>query len=267
MIKVTDISCAYGEREVLSDVSFILDPGEMTGLLGPNGSGKTTLLLALSGALPLLRGSIAVNGRELALMRPKERAQNLAAVPQRFETTFDLNVRALVLMGRYPYVRPLLGYGRTDQAAAYKAMHDTATTPFAGRMTSELSGGELQRVLIARALCQETDILLLDEAASGLDVAAKIAVHDLLRTHHTHGVTVLSAIHDLNLAALYCERLLFLKNGQLVLDGPTHEVFTEKNLTEIYETAIKIYPHPVTGAPQSHLVPGRHAPMYAPGQC
>ncbi len=267
MIEVKQITCAYGDREVLGHVSFILDPGEMTGLLGPNGSGKTTLLLALSGALPLVDGSIAVNGKELPRMRPRERARSLAAVPQHFETTFDLNVRALVLMGRYPYVRALLGYGRNDMEAAYRAMRDTDTAPFAGRMTSELSGGELQRVLIARALCQEADILLLDEAASGLDVAAKIAVYDLLRTYHAQGVTVLSAIHDLNLAALYCERLLFLKKGKLVLDGPTHEVFTEKNLTQIYETPIKIYPHPVTGAPQSHLVPGDHAPRYVPCNC
>ncbi len=264
MIEVKHVTCAYGTQEVLSDVSFILDPGEMCGLLGPNGSGKTTLLLALSGALSVLNGSIAVNGKDLPLMRPRERARNLAAVPQHFETTFDLNVRSLVLMGRYPYVRQILGYSHKDRETARRAMRDTETTAFAGRMTSELSGGELQRVLIARALCQETDILLLDEAASGLDVAAKIAVYDLLRTYHAQGVTLLSAIHDLNLAALYCERLLFLKDGRLVLDGPTHEVFTEKNLTQIYETPIRIYPHPVTGAPQSHLVPGDNAPRYAP---
>lgn len=267
MIEVANVSCAYGGHKVLHDVSFILDPGEMVGLLGPNGSGKTTLLLALSGALPILDGTIAINGKELPQMRPKERAQNLAAVPQRFETTFDLNVRTLILMGRYPYIRPLFGYRSTDLDAVRKAMRETETTDFAERMTSELSGGELQRVLIARAICQATDILILDEAASGLDVAAKIAIHDMLRTHHAQGVTVLSAIHDLNLAALYCERLLFLKNGRLVLDGPTNEVFTEQNLTQIYETPIKIYPHPVTGAPQSHLVPGCHAPLYHPDNC
>ncbi len=267
MIEVRNLSCAYGDREVLHDINFILDPGEMVGLLGPNGSGKTSLLLTLSGALPLAGGSVAINGKELQMMRPKQRARNLAVVPQRIETTFDLNVRSLVLMGRYPYIRPLLGYCKKDHSAAYKAMRDTETTPFSGRMTSELSGGELQRVLIARALCQETDILFLDEAASGLDVAAKIAIHDLLRTHHANGCTVLSAIHDLNLAALYCERLLFLKNGRLVLDGPTNEIFTEKNLTQIYETPIKIYPHPVTGAPQSHLVPGSDAPLYVSQDC
>ena len=267
MIEVSDLCCAYGSREVLSNVSFILDPGEMVGLLGPNGSGKTTLLLALSGVLPLTDGAVAVNGHDIRTLRPKQRAGNLAVVPQRFETTFDLTVRALVLMGRYPYIRPLLGYGRNDRSAAAKAMRDTATTAFSERMTGELSGGELQRALIARALCQDTDIMLLDEAASGLDAAAKIAVHDLLRVHNARGVTVLSAIHDLNLAALYCERLLFLKKGRLILDGPTTEVFTEKNLTQIYETPIKIYPHPVTGAPQSHLVPGSHAPLYAPRDC
>ena len=135
-------------------------------------------------------------------------------------------------------------------------MRRTRTEAFRDRLTSMLSGGEFQRVLIARALAQQTDILLLDEAASGLDIARKLEIYDLLKKKHEEGSTVLSVIHDLNLAALYCPRLVFLKNGRVVLDGAVRDVFTEKNLAEIYEAEIKVAPHPVTGAPQAHLVPG-----------
>ncbi len=139
---------------------------------------------------------------------------------------------------------------------ALDAMEQTDTIQFAQRMITEVSGGEVQRVIIARALAQETGILLLDEATSSLDVAKKIQIFDLLKRKNTRGMTLLCAMHDLNLAALYCNRLIFLKDGRIVLDGPTHETFTDKNLSEIYETDVRVSRHPVTGSPQAHFVPG-----------
>ena len=256
MIRLTDVRTGYGTEEVLKGVNLEIDRGEMVGVLGPNGSGKTTLLLTLSGVLPVRSGRIEVDGRELAAWGPKNLARRMASVPQRLDGAFDLKVLSVVLMGRYPYISFLGGYQDQDYEIALKSMNETGTASFRDRLAGELSGGEYQRVLIARALTQETDVLLLDEAASGLDIARKVEVHDLLLDRHRRGITVISAIHDLNLAALYCTRLVFLKNGRIVLDGPAEEVFTEDHLADIYETRIKISPHPLTGAPQAHLVPG-----------
>ncbi len=256
MIRLEGVCAGYGGREVLHDVSLNIEQGEMVGLLGPNGGGKSTLLLALSGVLPVTRGEIIIDGEPLANMNPKAQAGRMASVPQRLETAFDMTVFSVVLMGRYPYINFWGGYGPRDIDMARGAMAETATSQLQDRLTSELSGGEYRRVFIARALAQRTKILLLDEAASGLDVARKVEIYDLLQRNHETGSTILSAIHDLNLASLYCPRLVFLKKGRVVLDGPTQAVFTEKNLAELYETEIKIVSHPVTGQPQAHFVPG-----------
>ena len=256
MILMEDVYSGYGRREVLRGVSLEIRRGEMVGILGPNGSGKTTLLLTLSGVLPCRRGSIRIDGDLLGELEAKEQARRMASVPQRLDAAFDLRVLSVVLMGRYPHMSFLGGYSDRDEEIALRAMGETRTDIFRDRLMAELSGGEFQRVLIARALAQETNILLLDEAASGLDIARKVEIYDLLRLKKKQGSTILSTIHDINLAALYCERLVFLKKGRVVLDGPAREIFTEKNLAEIYETSIKVSPHPLTGAPQAHIVPG-----------
>ncbi|WP_244963692.1 ABC transporter ATP-binding protein [Oceanidesulfovibrio marinus] len=258
MIRVEKLHCGYGRRAVLSDIDLEVGRGEMVGLLGPNGSGKTTLLLALSGVLAPESGRVLLDGDDVHAMPAKERARRIAAVPQHIEPSHDLTVREFVLMGRYPHLSFLARYGENDHAAAETAMRETGTMHLAERSAGGLSGGELQRTAIARAFAQcpqEDAVLLLDEAASGLDVAHKLHIHDLLRARHRAGATVVSAIHDLNLAALYCSRLVFLKEGHIVLDGPTAEVFTETHLTEIYGAKLTVFPHPVTGAPQCCLVP------------
>ena len=265
MIVLEGVTSGYGGTEVLSDVSLTFEAGEMVGILGPNGSGKTTLLLAVTGVLPLFRGSIHIDGEPLQSLTARQRAKRMAAVPQRLDNSFDLRVLPLVLMGRYPYISFLGGYTDEDEAIARDAMRQTATDAFEERLTGALSGGEFQRVLIARALAQQADILLLDEAASGLDIARKVEIYDLLRRRNASGATVLSAIHDLNLAALYCQRLVFLKGGRVLLDGPTDAVFTEHNLSRVYDTPIKVFPHPLTGAPQGHLVPGGFSAASADG--
>lgn len=256
MISARDLYCGYGHGDVLHGVSLHVADGEMAALCGPNGSGKTTLIRALTGVLPIRSGTLKIAGRDAADLSPKARAKLASAVPQGMETPRGLSVFSLVLMGRYPYASLLSGYSEADRQAAREAMRETGTLQFAKRQAHELSGGEFQRVLIARALAQSAGLLLLDEAGSGLDVGRKVEIHDLLAAKNAQGLTLLSAIHDLNLAALYFSRLIFLKAGRVVLDGPPAEVFTEQNISEIYETKIKIAPHPVTGAPQAHLVPG-----------
>ncbi|UZP67138.1 ABC transporter ATP-binding protein [Desulfovibrio mangrovi] len=260
MITLTNVTCGYAGQPVLRDVNLCIHSGEMVGLLGPNGSGKTTLLLTLSGVLPPISGEMRLANDDAATLAATERAKRLASVPQRLGEQPHMEAFSLVLMGRYPYISFLGGYSAEDRNIALGAMQETRTAHLAHRSAQALSGGEFQRVLIARALAQQTPCLLLDEATSGLDIARKVEVFRLLHARHAQGTTVISAIHDLNMAALYCERLIFLKEGRIVLDGPVSDIFTEQHLSDIYETRIHIISHPVTGVPQACLSPLLPAP-------
>ena len=257
MIKIRSLFSGYGKQEVLKDLNLHLKPGELAGILGPNGSGKSTLLLALAGVVPYGSGSISVRREEISGTTARFRARLMASVPQRTELSFPFKCLSVVLMGRYPFFSRFGGYSRQDMDRALDAMEQTDTIHLAQRMITEISGGEAQRVIIARALAQETEILLLDEATANLDVAKKIQIFDLLRRKNAKGATILCAMHDLNLAALYCKRLIFLKEGKIVLDGPTDETFNDENLSRIYETDVRVSQHPVTQSPQAHFVPGR----------
>jgi len=263
MIRVTNLRCGYGAarggREVLHGLDLHIARGELVGLLGPNGSGKTTLIKALAGLLPAAFGRIEIGGADIGGLSHRERALRLSCVMQRAEAPAGFSVRELVLMGRFAHTGLLSGYGPEDHAAAEAALRDARALDLAGRQAAELSGGEIQRVLLARALAQGRELLLLDEAVSALDMARRVEAYDLLAALNRGGSTVFSALHDLNLAALYCPRLVFLKAGRIALDGPTAEIFTETNLKDLYETDIRVAAHPVTGAPQAHLVPGAAA--------
>jgi iron complex transport system ATP-binding protein len=256
LIEVDGLHCGYGSKRVLHGISLRVQSGEMTGILGPNGSGKTTLVLAMAGVVPISEGCIKVAGEDIQVKGARWTAQKVASVPQKLEISFPFKCLSLVLMGRYPYVNGWGGYSGHDMDAAISAMESTETTYLAHRHVREVSGGEAQMVTIARALAQQTGILLLDEATSALDVAHKIRIFDLLQQKNTEGDTVLCVMHDLNLAALYCKRLIFLKNGTVALDGKTEDVFTDEHLSQIYETEIRVASHPVTGSPQAHFVPG-----------
>jgi len=255
VIRCQGLRAGYGRFEALSGIDLHVRPGEMVGLLGPNGAGKTTLLLAMTGALAPAAGRVLLGGDDIAAMPDRMRARRAAAVPQRAESASGLSVRALVLMGRYPYLSLLGGYGPDDLAAADAAMAAVGVAGRAGRRLSELSGGEFQRVLTARALAQATDVLILDEASASLDIARKMELYALLAARNADGATIVAALHDINLAALFCRRLVFLKNGRIEADGPVAEVFTHKTLSRIYDTDILVIAHPATGAPQALAVP------------
>ena len=256
MIEIEGLSCGYGQENVLKGIELHLQAGELVGMLGPNGSGKSTLMHALAGVLPYRSGNIRVAGREVAQTNARWCARKMASVPQRSEITFPFQCLAVVLMGRYPYLSGWGGYSKEDTDKALEAMALTDTLHLARRMINQVSGGEAQRVIIARALAQQTPIVLLDEATSSLDVAKKIQIFDLLKQKNEEGLTLLCAMHDLNLAALYCERLVFLKEGRILLEGSVEETFDDNKLSEIYETDIRVARHPITGGPQAHFVPG-----------
>ncbi|MFP4168989.1 MAG: ABC transporter ATP-binding protein [Desulfonatronovibrionaceae bacterium] len=262
MISLHKVDCGYKGRTVLKGVDLKIYRGEKAALLGPNGSGKTTLLQTVSGCLEPLAGSLWMGGREVPLMGYKERARQMAGVPQDMHVPFDIRVMSLVLMGRYPYTGILGGYSEEDRDRALAALEDTGSLELRSRSSQTLSGGELQRVLISRALAQEPDLLLLDEAASNLDVARKAEVFGLLRQEGSRDLSVLAAVHDLNLAALYFDRLIFLKGGRIVQDGPVDQVFNSRDLSRIFEVRVSVFIHPEAGVPQAFFVPD---PCCGPG--
>lgn len=264
MIELRGVHAGYGRQEVLRGIDLRLDPGEFVGLLGPNGSGKTTLLLALCRVLPCRSGQIVVQGRDIRDLSSKTLARAVASVPQRFAVPEGMTVRSLVLMGRYPHHSFWEGDSPKDEALAWQAMQDAGVASLADRRAGELSGGELQRVLLARALAQAAPALLLDEVVANLDIAARVQVCERLASRAKLGAAILAVLHDINLAALYCDRLIFLKQGRIAIDGPTEIVFTAETLREIYETDIAVVPHPVTGRPQAHVLPGPRL-VAAPG--
>jgi iron complex transport system ATP-binding protein len=212
--------------------------------------------LALAGVIPISSGSVRVSGVESGRRDRRALSRVIASVPQKTEVSFPFKCLSLVLMGRYPHLDWGGAYSAADIDIALQEMERTGTLRMADRPVNEVSGGEAQMVTIARALAQRSDILLLDEATSNLDVARKIEVFDVLAEKNRGGATLLCVMHDLNLAALYCKRLIFLKSGNIVLDGKTEDVFNDHFLSEIYETEIRVSRHPVTGGPQAHFVPG-----------
>jgi iron complex transport system ATP-binding protein len=256
VIRVAALDLGYGDRTVLTDLNFQVNPGEFVGILGPNGSGKSTLLHALSGLLPPKSGSIMIRDRRLETMASRLRAQILAVVPQSTEVRFPFPCLEIVLMGRYPHRKRLGSLTDEDLLWALKSMHRTTTDHLKERPITEVSGGECQRVVIARALAQDPQILLLDEATSSLDVRKKLEIFEILKLlNETRGLTVLCAMHDLNLAALYCRRLIFLKDGGIVQDGPTEEVFTPEVLAQVYETPMEVIRHPGYQRPYAVMLP------------
>ena len=266
ILRVSGISAGYGENAVLRRVEFTLRAGECAALLGPNGSGKTTLLRTISGVLAPQAGSIELLGRPLTSLSPRQRARMVAVVPQRGQLPQGLTARQMVLLGRFAHLGWLGAYSREDYTAADSALDETGAAPLAHRRLTELSGGELQRVLLARALAQQSPLLLLDELAAGLDWARMVELFDLLERRRAAGACVLMAVHDCNLAALYATRLMGLKGGNLVFDGPVAKVFTEENLGALYNIPISVLPHPQLGLPQA-LLASACGPWRSGGSC
>jgi len=249
-IEADDVAAGYGRRSVLQGVSLRLARGEFLGLIGPNGAGKSTLLRVLSRALPVQRGSVRLDGAPIGSLTAREIARRIAFVPQNEPTLFEFTVREVVLMGRHPHLKGLVGETEEDFASAVRAMAATDTLHLADRPITALSGGEHRRVLIARALAQNTPILLLDEPTAHLDLTHQADVLAIVRRlSDRDGVSILAALHDLNLAAEFCDRLILLANGRAVAEGPPDAVLTPDTLAKVYGAPVHVGRSPTSGKP------------------
>jgi len=248
LLETRGLGFAYAQAPVLDDVCLNLHAGEMLGVVGPNGSGKSTLLRLLSGVLRPTRGEVRVRGRALSSYTRRDLCREIAVVPQDTMIEFPFSVAEVVLMGRSPHLGGFAFERHRDLEVARQAMRRTGVLGLAHRSIHEISGGERQRVVVARALAQETSILLLDEPTSFLDIRHEVEIYDLLHDVQAEGRGVLTVLHDLNLAALYCDRVLLLDRGRVVRSGRPAEVLTYAVLTEVYETEIYVAPNDITGA-------------------
>ena len=255
IVHVKEIGFRYTDEWVLKNISFEIKNGEFLGIIGPNGSGKTTFLKIINRILIPQEGSIWLSGVNINEMKRKTLARIIAVVPQDSPLTFPFSVEEIVLMGRAPHLGKLRFEGKKDFEIARRAMEMTDTLPFANRSINELSGGERQRILIARALAQQPQIILLDESTAFLDIKHQIDFFDLTKTlNKNQGLTVISVTHDINLASLYCDRIILLNAGNIHCMGTPDEVITESNIKEVYETDVLVDRNPQTGLPRVTLM-------------
>ncbi|WP_394347878.1 heme ABC transporter ATP-binding protein [Haloprofundus sp. MHR1] len=247
-IRVDDLAVELGGVSVLDGVDATVERGAFVGLVGPNGAGKTTLLRSLSGLIRPDRGSVAVDGVPIAGRSSKAVSRLVATVPQDTSLSFDFDVRETVAMGRSPHLGRFERFGPEDERAVDDAMERTEVTQFADRSVTAVSGGERQRVLLARALAQDAPVLLLDEPTASLDINHQVRTLELVRDLVASGKTVVAAIHDLNLAAHYCDDLLLLGDGRVLAAGDPQSVLTEANLETAFGANAVVSRHPVTGS-------------------
>ncbi|MFH0947529.1 MAG: ABC transporter ATP-binding protein [Elusimicrobiota bacterium] len=255
MLEVRNLFCGYDSKFFLQNISFNVEHSEIVGIIGPNGSGKTTLLRAITGVLKPNQGLVLIEGKNIAQMELKELAKKVAVVPQDFNLDF-ITVEEFILLGRIPYFQKFQFLEtKKDLEIAERCMILADIYKLKNRFLSEISGGEKQLVLIAKALAQEPKLLLLDEPTSHLDITHQVVIMDLVRKlNKEFGLTVCMVLHDLNLASEYCNRLLLLNNGSVHRNGTPEEVLTYQTIENVYKTVVIVKENPVTHKPYIFLV-------------
>jgi iron complex transport system ATP-binding protein len=249
-LEMQKVTLGYDHHPVMEDITLKVSPGELVGLIGPNGSGKSTIIKALSHIISPKSGKILINGRNITDIPRRELACLVGVVPQLPLLPSTFTAFEIVLMGRNPHMGLFQSEGRRDWEMAREAMARTGTAELANRYVNELSGGEIQCLLIARVLVQDTRAILLDEPTANLDIGRQVEVLDLIKKLCTdNNLSVLAAIHDLNLAAQYCDRLLLIKNRHIHAEGTPREVITDKNIRDVYGAENCVYTHPVNSLP------------------
>ena len=234
IIHTSDLHVVIEKKPILTDIHANIEKGDFIGLIGPNGSGKSTLLRTLAGLQKITKGSIKIAGKELNSYRTKKRATLMSYVPQETKVDFHLKAREIVLMGRHVHTSRFVMETKEDIRCANLALQETNSLHLAEQSILNLSGGQRQLIFLAKALAQETSIILLDEPISALDIHFQLHILELLQRRKNQGVTIIAVLHDLNLAARYCNKLMLIKDGQIMQFGNPEHVLTNKLLKHAY---------------------------------
>lgn len=248
ILKASALTFEVDGKRMIDNVSLCVLPGEILGIIGANGAGKTTLLRMLSAITKPKSGSIMIDSRSVSDMPVREIAQNVALVPQIPGFTYGFTCLEVVMMGRYPFMGRLQVESETDKKIVQEAMRTTDTWQFADRLVTTLSGGERQRVFLARALAQQPKVMLLDEPTANLDINHQIKMFEIVKSLTASGMSAIAAIHDISLAARYCNRLLILSRGSMLAVGAPDVVLTTENISKGFGVAAGVYKDPITGS-------------------
>ena len=248
MIKIQNIEVSYGKNKILRTITLDLKQNEFTFIVGPNGAGKSTLLKSINGIVKIETGDILIEAKNIYDYEEKELAKHIAFIPQEFNMQFDFSVYEFLLMARYPWLNFWGHYTEKDHAIVEKFLNRLDLQAFKSRYFNQLSGGEKQRVLIARALVQETDYILMDESLSFLDINHQIEILRILKEiNNLENKTIIMVSHNLNLAAEFADRLIFLKQGQIVVSGTPKDVYNKEILNEVFGMDFTMIENPYTG--------------------
>jgi len=249
VLAARDLAVGYGDRPVLHGLDVTITPGSFTVIIGPNACGKSTLLRSLARLLPVERGAVVLDGKDIRSSSSKEVARRIGLLPQTSVAPEGITVADLVSRGRYPHQRLLQQWSAQDERAVRSALRATSTEQFATRAVDELSGGQRQRVWVAMVLAQETPVVLLDEPTTYLDIAHQIELLDLCTRLHSQGRTLVAVLHDINQAARYATHLIAMRDGRVVAQGAPAEVVTAERVEEVFGVRCRVFASPETGTP------------------
>jgi len=256
VLQIEDLHFSINDTPILKGIGLKIAKGEFVGLIGPNGAGKTTLLKCING-INKGHGQIRINNSDINALSCKDIAREVALMHQTTDISFPFPVIDVVLAGRYPYLKRTRGETREDYKTARKYMEYTNTLKFENRPITRISGGERQRVMFAKVLTQETDLILLDEPTASLDIAHEEQIFKYSGELCTSGKTVIAAVHDLKIASRYCTRLVLMKDGAIVADGSPEEVLTSENLSKAYGVNALVYKNSMTGQLDFYIHDGK----------
>lgn len=260
ILSVRNLSGGYENRDIIKDVTFGVKKGEFLGIIGPNGSGKSTMMRLMTKALPLKTGSVLFNGKNIQHISHKELSKSVAFISQDPFIHFPFTVWEIVSLGRIPHLRRLQQEGMRDHEIIEQSLKITDTINLKDHQIDELSAGERQRVIIAKGLAQEPELLFLDEPTSHLDISHQIKILNLLKMlNKNNNMTVAIVLHDLNLASEYCSRIMMVDKGKIFCDGSPEQVLTYKNIEMVYKTVVVVSKNPISKKPYVLAVSGEYS--------